>query len=284
MNVAFVYSSKRREVALAQAFAAGVRAHGHQATPIPAGMKFDPGRFSAVAMVGVKSRALYQHCQAAGATTIYLDKGYTRQAVARPIKCWKFWRVSLNAHQPTDYFQRQPRPSDRADALGLALARRRRGGRHVLLAGSSAKYHEFCGLPDPTTWATEVVGQIRETIGLPVIYRPKPSWHDAVPIQGTEPARATIGEDLARSALLVTHGSSACFEAVLADVPCIVLGHAVARPISGTRIADGMPRRASMAQRIQWLNDLAYCQWTLDEFACGKAWAIIEEQIRWSTH
>lgn len=80
--------------------------------------------------------------------------------------------------------------------------------------------------------------------------------------------------------VMVTHGSNACFEAVLAGVPVIVLGDAVAKPISSTVIEEvRRPHLARARDRKQWLANLMYHQWTMPEFEGGEAWNHIRPQI-----
>jgi len=56
-------------------------------------------------------------------------------------------------------------------------------------------------------------------------------------------------------------------------VPTIVLGEAVSAPLSSSSLGDiEAPRLAKFSQRLQWAADLAYCQWTIDEFRSGEAW------------
>lgn len=284
MKITFWHSDKPRERLLADAFADGARAHGdavelRSLTPDPVVSDCD-----VACMVGVKSRELYRAHFAAGAHLVYFDKGYTRHAARSPVKLWEYWRVAIDSHQPTALLMETNCPEDRADRLGLVLQpwRKPHAESWILIAGSSAKYHEFYGMKDPTAWTGKLVRELRERSRRPIVYRPKPSWADAVPIEGTRFSRSpeTIEEALRDVAVVVTHGSNACFEAVLAGVPCVVLGEAVAKPISSTTLDElESPRTASYAERHQWLNNLAYWQWTMPELASGEAWQFLRPKI-----
>ena len=155
----------------------------------------------------------------------------------------------------------------------------RKSGLQIVFAGSSAKYHAFYDLPDPTAYAREVVARITKLSDRPIIYRPKPSWREAVPVPGSRFSHGKEGilSALANAHCLITHGSNACFEAALMGIPTIVLGAAVARPISSTSLDDiEFPFRG---KRIQWLNNLAYHQWTEGEMRSGEAWQTVREQL-----
>lgn len=279
MRVLFAASDKDREQRLARAFAQGLETHGDSAVICHNGALPSLAEFDAVAMVGVKSKAIFEATRRAGRLPIMLDKGYVRNRRAGG-RTWEYWRLSVGAHHPTrttlmatDY------PADRFEALELPVRKWRRRGSKVVIAGSSAKYHDFHGLPDPSAYAAGLIEQLHMVTTLPIVYRPKPSWRDARPIPGARYSSPpeSLAACLEGAFALVTHGSNACFEAALWGVPSIVLGDAVAAPISSTDLA-GL-RKPKRETRDQWLANLAYHQWTEDEFASGEAWATISRQI-----
>ncbi len=286
MKVCFFHSDKPRERLLADALRDGIEAGGKDAIelrPLTGEAQVAEGCDVAI-MVGVKSKAIYKANWAAGIHVVMVDKGYTRHAAPGPVKLWEYWRVSIDAHHPTEYLMKTTRPFDRLQKLGLTItpqADRSLGGNFILIAGSSAKYHEFYGLREPTTWSRKLVTSIRAKTERPIVYRPKPSWREAVPIEGTEWSTAPTMEDALRGCrVMVTHGSNACFEAMLAGVPTICLGPAVARDICSQTLDDienaPLP---DLKTRAQWAANLAYCQWTMAEFASGEAWKHMRAQI-----
>lgn len=287
MKVCFFHSDKPRERLLADAFADGIRTHGRgdsvemrALTP-----EVEVANADVAIMVGVKSRELFYAHVRAGTHVIMVDKGYTRHAAQGPVKLWEYWRCAVDAHHPTGALMAIARPHDRLEELDVKFAPWRRPGEHgeILIAGSSQKYHDFYGMRDPTRWARKLVTELQKRApGQPIAYRPKPSWRDAEPLEGTRYSvpPEDINQALARAAVMVTHGSNACFESILAGVPVIVLGEAVAKPISSTTLEElANPRRASEAERRQWAANLAYCQWTMGEFASGMAWQYLRPQI-----
>lgn len=282
MRVTFWHSDKPRECILADAFADGVRLAGdscelRRLLPEPEVADCD-----VAVMVGVKSRRLYRAHWDRGIHVVYLDKGYSRHAAPGHVKIWEYWRVAIDAHHPTRDLMDRPCGPDRWQALGTPWTGWRESGSTVLLAGSSQKYHDFYGLKEPTGWARKVIGELRDRTNMEIVYRPKPSWREAVPIEGSRFSAGdrTIEQELAGCWCLVTHGSNAVFEAQLAGVPTIVLGEAVSRPISSTSLDDILsPHLAKRAERAQWFHNLAYYQWTLPEMAAGACWRWVRPLI-----
>ena len=280
MKVRFWASDKARERLLAEAFLIGVKHHGDEGEMRSLGQEFTPDCDVAV-MVGVKSRDLYRLHTRAGIQVVYMDKGYDRHSRDDDIRGWEYWRTAVNGHQPTAKF-RPNYPADRLAELGWTFKPWQKRGGHILIAGSSAKYHAFYDIREPTAWAAKLVRSLRMQTAHEIVYRPKPSWKDAVPINGTKfsDRSESIADALKGAHCLITHGSNACFEAMLMGVPSIILGEAVMKPISSQTLDDiEKPHRASDDERDAVLRFLAYQQWTMAEMADGIAWPNIRRQF-----
>lgn len=231
--------------------------------------------FDASCVIGVKGANLVRQLEARGEPWIYWDKAYNRD--------WPtYWRVSYCGHQPTDYLMGLNYPGDRAAEQGWIAKpwRKPTSDGHVMFAGASLKYHKFFDLGDPTEYAEDVVRQINARTGRRVIYRPKPSWGAAAPVDGAEFSWTAskridhpISKDIAGAHVVVTHGSAAALDGLRAGVPAIVLGHAVTRSISSTSLDDlENPREASLEECQRLMANLAYCQFSLEEIRRGMAW------------
>lgn len=232
----------------------------------------DPAEFDMIAFMGVKNRRLLLDAHNAGTPFVYFDKGYNRDK--------KWWRVSYCAHNPTEYLWDLGRSDDRRREQGWEpKSWISNPDGPIILAGSSAKYHELCGLPDPETYWEGVVAELRELTDRKIIYRPKKSYGNARPLPGTEFSKTdTIEEEMKGAYALVTHGSNACFEALLEGCPAIVLGNGVTKDLSSTRISDiDNLLLASHEMKIRILNSLANFQWKIDEIEKGAIWELIDD-------
>lgn len=276
MRVCFWHSDKPRERILAEAFIKGVKRHGDTGylRPLLPDKSVVAEDADVACMVGVKCKRSFDLHTKNGCHVLMFDKGYTRHTITGNVRAWEWWRIAVDAHHPTHYLSKIPPISDRFLALELELLPWTTEGSTVIFAGSSQKYHEFYGLPEPTEYAEKQIRKIRKATQRPIIYRPKPSWGDAVPIDGTQFITGGVIGDLLKTAhALVTHGSNSCFEALLFGVPSIVLGDGVAKSVSSNDIGlIETPRRATERERLDLLSRLAYCQFTLKEMAQGLAW------------
>lgn len=281
MKVRFWQSDKPRERILAEAVRQGVIKHGDEFDARALGTEATPDCDVAI-MVGVKSKELWQQHLKWGCQLVYLDKGYTRRDRGDGSRVWEYWRVSVNAHHPTAKFRMGDYPDDRAKEAGWSFVPwRANASGPIVIAGSSEKYHSFYDLKPPTEWAQKLVKQLRGTTRNEIVYRPKASWKGAVPIEGTRYMQEGGIDDALKGAwCLITHGSNACFEAMLNGIPSIVLGDAVMRPISSTEVDDiHKLRLASDKERQSVLNFLGYHQWTMEEMADGSMWDVVRKEI-----
>jgi hypothetical protein len=226
-------------------------------------------------VVGVKRAELHDAIRAGGSRLVYVDKGYTREAP------WR--RAAVDSCEPTAYLGLLGSPPDRRRARGWEPQPWRASGCSVLLMWHSEREAAWRGLPPPEEHADSVVAELRRHTDRPIVYRPRPNLAPARSVLGAEtsPPGRPLAEDLAGAHVAVTVGGSASMWALIAGVPCVCLGDAVAEPVSSTSVADAEdPRLATDDERERLLNDLAYCQWHHEEWRSGKAWRTIVEQLR----
>lgn len=177
-------------------------------------------------------------------------------------------KVALNARHPLTYFRRR-RPATRIGGAPEVLPWRR-DGRHIVVAGLSAKGAVSIGRR-PLDWELEIIRAIRRFTDRPILYRPKPSWHEARPIHGTEysPPEQSIHDALRGAWALVTNYSNAAIDALASGVP-IYAEDGVAKALSVPSLADiERPEEISVKERQQFLADVGFCHWNKAEIADG---------------
>jgi hypothetical protein len=286
MKVTFFTHGALRERLIAQAFLQGAKRNGNRVEFADLTRNRLAG-CDVACICGVDAiasfptaAALFAESRAAGVQLVFIDKGYTRERAAGA--GLKFWRIAINSNQPTRYLRNMDSSGDRFRSLGLRVRPWRASGDHVLITGGSGNYHRFAELPDPTAYATELVAAIRLRSSREIVYRPKPSWAAAAPIAGTRYSRKPekLDDVLTGAHALVSHGSNSSFEAALAGIPSIVLGDGIGSIISSTSLDDiEAPLMVNDAARQSWLNNLAYCQWSLSEMSEGKAWNHVRRHL-----
>lgn len=285
---AIFYSSTKRDmdVEIAKSLLPGLERHGIKSVIANEFMGVED--YDLAITIGIKqqSREIVEAYWMAGRHVLFIDKPYIRNR-RRDVdtRLMTHYRFALDCFQPLDYFQTTPRGPERLEALGVEFLPHYPGGSEVLFAGSSQKYCNWHDLGDCSRYARLTCKHIRAAVpDTPIVYRPKPSWKDAVPIKGTRfsPGKRKIYEELVNCRALVTHGSNAALDAILAGIPAIVLGDGIAKPLSSTMGDLSVPNGLTFpddATRYQWACDLAYCQWDFDEMENGNMWDDLKGQL-----
>jgi hypothetical protein len=286
MKVGFFCSKRPRCIEFAELFRFGVQRCGDELAIRPVLKAHgDPHEVDGeivpdvdVAIINaILHRKAFKTMYDAGIPVVYIDKAYNRN--------WDWRRVSIGAHQPTHYLGFRGKRDGRRVQFGWEPATWRRKGSHVLLAWSDNRDHEWRGWPPPEVHVRPVIIGLQHFTDRKLYYGAKPNYHPSASITSLLDIRnltpdAQISDYFTGCHALVTPGTSVCLQAMLVGIPTIVLADAIVRSISSTCICQiESPYLATQHERIQLLNDLAYCQWHKGEFADGTAWFDIRDQL-----
>lgn len=302
MNVHFhVVGEKQREHDVADAVGQGVKACGDEFTKSDAADFVEPdARVDVACVFALKGNAkrILDAYHVMGARTMLFDKGLIRASTGLGAPNG-YYRVSIDEFMPLGRIERMMREGvspNRWIETGLRPRERVKttATGAVIYAGSSQKYCDFHGLGDEHEYAEDICRRIRKKAGKdrPIFYRPKPSYGFARVVEGTIFSRPTgeraadfhvgsLGDLLPRAHALVTHGSHASIDAILAGVPAIVLGDGAARPVSGTDLEDlrEYPSFPDREVRFSWLSSIAWFQWKVPEMVDGSMWRFLRQEM-----
>lgn len=141
-------------------------------------------------------------------------------------------------------------------------------GSYYLLAGQVPGDMSLADCPDYTAWLRSIPLEI---FGKPVKFRGHPKApHVSTPHQQL-PADQTLAQQLQQACGLIAWNSNSTVESILAGVPTVAYSHgSMAWELAGHSLEEMGAYYG--ADRADWLNDLAFSQWTKDEIASGLAW------------
>lgn len=211
--------------------------------------------------------------RAAGRPVVYIDLGYWGR-----VKNDGHHKVVVNGRHPTDYFQKRKHDDKRAKALGIEVQPWRKQGDHILLAGMGAKASVIAEHMVFESFERAAIAQLRQHTARPIFYRPKPSCRESGEIDGTvfSPPTQPLTDVLRNCHAVVTHHSNVAVEALVAGVPAFCM-HGVAAPLSMQDYSQ-IERPLFPEGREQWVNDVAYTQWTWSEMAAGLPWRHLKDE------
>ncbi len=167
-------------------------------------------------------------------------------------------------------FRNHDMPDDRAQKLGVEL-KPWRGGKHIILCGQ-VPWDASVENSDHKAWLTAAAERIRSYSNRSIVYRPHPMARQSIPfVPGTELSVQSLKDDLALAHCVVTYNSNTAVEALIDGVPVFAhdQGSMCWQVANKSLISVDVPNRPD---RTEWLNSLAYAQWTLGEFRSGEAW------------
>jgi hypothetical protein len=146
-------------------------------------------------------------------------------------------------------------------------------GDYALLIGQVPNDSALHG-QDIVQWVSEQAARLLK-LGLPVVYRPHPLHPTPCP-EGATLSTGTLEEDFERADRVVTFNSTTAVEAVLAGIPTVIsdIG-SVAYPMASHEVEEPLVR----PDRTAWCHDLAWRQWTIEEFASGEAWEHVKQVL-----
>lgn len=203
---------------------------------------------------------------------IYVDLGYWGRREGG--RFTGYHKVAVNGRHPTAYFRTPQHDRKRISHFPDLLAspwRDDQDGHHVLVCGMGDKGALAEGF-HPEAWERSAIHMIRQHSERPIVYRPKPSWKEAKPIEGTifSPHTTVLEKELEGAWAVVSHHSNACVDALVAGVP-VFCDEGVAKPLSSPSPSQ-IERCLYPEGRDAWMADLAYTQWTPAEMEAGEPW------------
>lgn len=268
---------RRRSTAVCQAMAAGIRRMGD--VPIIIDSRLYRRRQHRIAlfygMEGPLKFAL-RHQKEDGGAAIYVDLGYWGRTQGG--KLAGYHKVVVDARHPTAYFQARKHDDSRAKELQLNVEPWRGEGKHILLAGMSAKAAMAEGFP-ASAWERQAIRLLKTVTDRPIVYRPKPNWRGARPLAGSffsPKGEEPIDRALADCHAVVTHHSNVSVDALVAGVPVFVV-EGVAEPLAGKQL-EKIEAPLRPEGREQWMCDVTFCQWKILEMKMGLPWKHLKDE------
>lgn len=202
--------------------------------------------------------------KAKGLTTVVLETGYINRGDGPE----HHYAVGLNGLNGRADFKNENSPTDRAQALGVEL-KPWKEGENILLCGQ-VPWDASVDHIDFVDWLIKAKATIRYYTKREIVFRPHPK---AVlpPFGDCSYSRRPLLEDLKDAHCVVTFNSNSAVEAVIEGTPVFAFDKgSMATKVANNSFEDiEHPKRPD---RVQWLSDLAFAQWTLDEMREGKAW------------
>ena len=196
------------------------------------------------------------------------------------IKRGTTWKVGLNGINKAAYFAPAGNNSSRAKVLGLKQKPWKLNGKHILICGQHDKSLQWQNMPSMSNWFLQTYDDIRKHTDRPIIFRPHPRCrlpaieHGLKHVYRQEPRQLTgtyddFDLDFENIWATVSWSSNPGIHSVIAGVPAFVGPDSLAYDVAAHNLADIENRPVQIHHRTQWINDLAWTEYTVEEIAQG---------------
>ena len=167
-------------------------------------------------------------------------------------------------------FRNQDSIGDRWEKHGVEVKPWKHDGDYILICGQIQGDAAVQGLDLKSEYRI-IAEYLADVTSRPLLFRPHPMSGGASTPKGIDVSTGLLADDLAGARTVVTLNSNSGVDAVLNGVQTITLNNgAMCREVSGHNL--NAVEDNNKFDRTQWLDNLAYCQWTHDEIESGEAW------------
>jgi hypothetical protein len=212
----------------------------------------------------------------------------------------RYFSIGVDGIKGGAKFYNEDSPNDRFLKRKIRIKEWRTSGDHILIIGQT---HYGAGLShvgtesdpmsnlwtDPTDYYQSLVKRVREYTDRPIVFRTHPIGDKEIrnrirPPEGvnnltiTDATQRKMVEDLKNAWCVVTRTSNGAVDAVFNGIPVVTedpicLAHPVAEH-SIKKVEN--PRKP---KRNQWLYDMSYAEWSLEEMRQGLPWQYLRKHV-----
>ncbi len=183
------------------------------------------------------------------------------------------WKVGINGINKDATFPKGNNNSDRATQFGLELKPWNTDGSKIVICTQHDKSEQWTNMPTINQWVGNMVNDIRAYTDKEIIIRPHPRCKINIPgvtVQAPKQIPGTYDDfDLEFDDVyaVVNWSSNPATQAVMAGIPVYTGPSSLAWDVSIKDLQN--INDPKLHDRTQWLNNLAYTEWSVPEISQG---------------
>lgn len=216
------------------------------------------------------NKTVWDKAKHAGRPVIVLEVGGINRGTT--------WKVGLNGINKGSYYVPANADNSRANQLGLKLTPWRSTGECIIICGQHNKSLQWIDMPPMSKWIMDTIDTIQHFSDRTIIIRPHPrcplphiesqfkNVYNQTPmhISGTYD---NFNLDFSKAWATVSWNSNPGSQSIIAGVPAFVGENSLARDVANIDLSN--IENPMMPERQQWLNELAYTEYTTKEIESG---------------
>ncbi len=219
------------------------------------------------------NKDVWEICQKQNKPIIVLEVGGIKRGTT--------WKVGINGINREANFGPKEHGPERANLFNLKLQPWRTSGRDIIICGQHNKSHQWRDMPRMEDWVLATIETIRHHTARPIIVRSHPrnkltldksALTDFINVTHEVPQQIPNTYDdfdfnFHNAWAVVNWSSNPATQAVIGGVPIFIGPESLAWDVGNHSLET--INNPTMPDRQQWLNDLAYTEWTIEEISQG---------------
>ena len=219
------------------------------------------------------NKKIWEHYRSQNKPLVVLEVGGIKRGTT--------WKVGINGINREADFGPKGNGPERANLLNLKLEPWRSNGRDIIICGQHDKSHQWRHMPNMADWIVSNIKAIRKYTARPIIFRPHPrcrlpllelEFNHFKNVTREHPRQLPHTYDdfdfnFHNAWAVVNWSSNPATQAVIGGVPVFVGPESLAWDVGNDTLET--INKPAMPDRQQWLNDLAYTEWTTEEISQG---------------
>lgn len=216
------------------------------------------------------NKTVWDNAKKSGRPVIVLEVGGINRGTT--------WKVGLNGINKGSYYVPANADNSRAKQLGLKLTPWRSAGEYIIICGQHNKSLQWIDMPPMSKWIMDTIDTIQQFSNRTIIIRPHPrcplphiesqfkNVYNQTPIH-VSGTYDSFNLDFSKVWATVSWNSNPGSQSIISGVPAFVGENSLARDVANIDLSN--IENPIMPERQQWLNELAYTEYTVAEIESG---------------
>jgi hypothetical protein len=191
------------------------------------------------------------------------------------------WKIGINGINLGSYFVPAGVDNSRKNQLLLDVKPWRTQGDHIIICSQHGFSHQWRDQPSMDQWVNNTITNVRQYTDRPIIVRPHPRFPVNIKNSDVRISKISFKQDLVNAWAVINWNSNPGVESIIEGIPSFVGPESLAMPVANTQLtAINDP---IMPDRTQWLNELAWTEWTTEEMANGIPQTLLMDHLQLAT-
>jgi hypothetical protein len=211
-------------------------------------------------------------------------RSQNKPVIVLEVSCLKrdhTWKIGINGINLGSYIVPPAVDNSRANQLALNLKPWRTQGEHIIICSQHGFSHQWRDQPSMDQWVKGTIDTVRQYTDRPIILRPHPRFTVNTTRLDIKVSKVSFKQDLVNAWAVINWNSNPGVESIIEGIPSFVGPESLASPVANLNLDQ--INNPAMPDRTQWLNELAWTEWTTEEMANSIPQKLLVDHLQLAT-